>query len=73
MKLLLLTLITIITGCYSECDGDYKNGDVIYPDYAISDTLIVLDACGLNKDLKRLKPSTDLEICNVFHRHCGLK
>ena len=72
MKTLILLLL-IITGCYSECDGDYKNGDVIYPDYAISDTLVVLDACGLNKDLKRLKPSTDLGICNVSHMHCGLK
>lgn len=44
---------------------EYKNGDTLYPDYAIMDTLIVIDADNMNKFMKYA--STDDEIATIAY------
>lgn len=39
--------------------ANYSIGDTILPDYAIPDTLIVIDAKGLNKELTQLMKNPD--------------
>lgn len=52
----------------------YFNGEVLFPDYAISDTLVVNDAAALNYifDSSETKdvPATDGEINEVLRRYC---
>lgn len=52
----------------------FKNGQIIYPDYAIPETLIVINAAALNYDMGRIEQglieATDGEISTVFYKHC---
>lgn len=43
----------------------YKNGDTIYPSYAISDTVIVINAGFLNEEFKNRDIATDEDISEV--------
>jgi hypothetical protein len=55
----------------------YKNGDVLLPSYACVDTLIVLDADGLNADMALIEQGvidgTDSDIDSILHIHCKIK
>ena len=52
----------------------FKAGDILEPDYAIPERLIVVDAAGLNKDVALIEQgmieATDGEIAAVFYKHC---
>ena len=52
----------------------FKNGQIITPDYAIPETLIVINAAALNYDMGRIEQglieATDGEISTVFYKHC---
>lgn len=52
----------------------FKAGDILEPDYAIPERLIVVDATGLNKDMALIEQgiieATDGEIAAVFYKHC---
>lgn len=55
----------------------FKQGDVLYPDAVCSDTMIVNDASGLNKDMALIEQgiieATDDQIDSVFHLYCSIK
>ena len=74
-------------GCYpSKRSKDYakvvpveyfKQGQLLEPDYACPDTLIVKDAVGLNKAMGLIEQgvidATDYEIDSVLHAYCEVK
>lgn len=55
----------------------FKIGDVLAPDYAIADSLIVVDAYNLNLKMGEIEQgkidATDGEIANVFYQYCKIK
>lgn len=55
----------------------FKLGEVLLPDYAITDTLIVIDAIGLNKAVglfeQGIIEGTDRNIVDVFYKFCIVK
>lgn len=55
----------------------FKAGDILAPDYAISDTLVVVDAYNLNIKMGEIEQgkidATDGEIANVFYQYCTIK
>lgn len=55
----------------------FNAGDTLLQDMAIPDTLIVIDAIGLNKDMGKIEQgiieATDQEIATVFYNHCKIK
>jgi hypothetical protein len=75
---ILSCLIALLIGCSSCAGGNvsdieyFKEGEILLPDYACSDTLIVIDAAGLNKGMA-LIDGTDGEIDSVLHIHCKIK
>lgn len=56
---------------------EFKTGDILLPDYACSDTLIVQDATGLNKDIALIEQgiidATDSVIDSTLHIYCTVK
>lgn len=54
----------------------FKKGQILLPDYACPDTMIVRDHIGLNKALSYLEQTnsslveTDDEIDSLFHQYC---
>src|SRR5262245_41829152 len=44
----------------------FDEGEILYPGYVHADTLIVIDAKGLNKAFHEQDPATDSEIMNVL-------
>lgn len=68
-------------GCREEVKPVYveyfKNGQVLLPDYAVSDTLIVVDAEGLNKAMameeQGINDYGDSEIDSIFHHYSKIK
>lgn len=54
----------------------FKQGQILLPDYACNDTLIVRDADGLNKAIAYVEQyndtlvETDSEIDSLFHVYC---
>lgn len=50
----------------------FKNGQILYPDYACSDTLIIVDADRLNKAFEIGNLGTDSEIDSVLHLYTSL-
>lgn len=70
---------------YKGCTGHtepvnvayFKQGDILYPDYAIPDTLIVVDAAGLNKSMALIEQgiieSTDGNIAAAVYPYCIIK
>lgn len=55
----------------------FKQGDILYPDYAVPDTLIVIDAAGLNKAIAPIEQgfedATDGNIAAVMYKYCIIK
>ena len=52
-------------------EGYFKQGQILYPDYACTDTLVVFDADGLNLALKNSKAvEGDAAIDSLFHDYC---
>jgi hypothetical protein len=71
----LMLIIGVIAMAYHKKEdpapiqGQYKMGQIILPDYAHDDTLIVVNAPGLNREI--VNASTDWEIWGTLHRHCA--
>ncbi len=55
----------------------FKQGDTLLPDYACPDTLIVIDAAGLNKAIAPIEQgfedATDGNISTVMYQYCIIK
>ena len=55
----------------------FKQGDTLLPDYACPDTLIVIDAAGLNKAIAPIEQgfedATDGNISAVMYQYCIIK
>lgn len=75
----LLLIAGLITTAYHNKESQtapvpappqYKAGEMILPDYAIRDTLIVVDPVGLNRDI--VNAATDWEISEVMYLHCAI-
>lgn len=49
--------------------ANFKKGEVLLPDYAHSDTLIVVNAERLNKEIE-ICDGSDGDIDSVLHRNC---
>lgn len=83
---LFLVLIIFIIAALCSCShkekkdpvsvGYFKQGQILLPDYACQDTLIVRDAAGLNKAIAYVEQyndtlvETDSEIDSLFHVYC---
>jgi len=52
----------------------FLQGDTLMPSYACPDTLIVIDAVGLNKSFayveQQMDWGTDADIDSLLHQHC---
>lgn len=73
---LLLSLNSCIrNSCVSNVEY-FKNSDTLYPDYAIPDTLIVMDAHSLNVSMSYIEQgiieSSDKELSDLFYKYCKL-
>ena len=55
----------------------FHNGEMLLPDYAITDTLIVIDAASLNKEIGAIEQGivdgTDGDISEIFYKYCSVK
>lgn len=55
----------------------FKTGDILPPDMVCSDTLVVVDAAGLNVGFGLVEQgvidATDYQIDSIFHVHCKIK
>ena len=55
----------------------FKDGQILLPDYACADTLVVLDANGLNKAMGYIEQGivdgTDGDIDSILHIYCRVK
>lgn len=51
--------------------SQYIAGEIIYPDYAHGDTLVVIDPDGLN-DAMAVSEGTDWDINTILHRYCAV-
>ena len=55
----------------------FKDGQILLPDYVCTDTLIVLDAKGLNKGMAFIEQgfieATDDQIDSILHSHTKIK
>lgn len=52
---------------------DYVNGQVLYPEYSGSDTLVVTNAKGLNEAMQKIldnKEMGDDQYDSLFNRYC---
>lgn len=78
-KLLILALVCLITSCqkepqptapavhyYETDDTQYVNGEVLYPDYIHSDTLVVTDAAFLNWCMRYYNAECDGDISDIL-------
>lgn len=54
---------------YKENRADFKAGEILLPDYACSDTLIVVNAERLNKEINECDGG-DGDIDSILHRNC---
>ncbi len=75
----LLLIAGLITTAYHKKESQtakvpeapqFKAGQMILPDYAVLDTLIVVDPVGLNRDI--VNAASDWEIANVMYLHCAI-
>ncbi len=69
-----LLIILLIAGCTNKPDfkanrAEFKNGEVIGPDYVHEDTLRVIDGKGLNAAIDLVV--TDAEIDSVLRIYCN--
>lgn len=55
----------------------FKVGQILFPDYVCPDTLIVVDADGLNKGMGAIEQGiidgTDGDIDSILHSNCKIK
>lgn len=55
----------------------FKNGEILLPDYAHNDTLIVFNAAELNRIFDgvnvEILPTTDYDISEVLHKYCSIQ
>lgn len=56
----------------------FKNGQILLLDYAIPDTLVVMDAAGLNKAIAPIEQGytdfeSDKDIADLFYKYCIVK
>ncbi len=55
----------------------FKQGDILNPDYACPDTLIVVDAIGLNKAIAPIEQgkqdASDGNIAAIMYKYCKVK
>jgi len=73
LSIILIFLLSI--NCKSNDDKlQFSTGQVLYPDYACPDTLIVLDGPKLTKEMNNLLNNpiygSDADIDSVLHRSC---
>lgn len=81
--LLLITAVSLFAYCIHRDNNNgetlatvkyFNNGDTLLPDYAISDTLIVKNADGLNKACAEFEQDTskgsDEDYDSLFHVYC---
>ncbi len=54
---------------YETDDLSFKNGEVLYPDYAHQDTLIVVNADSLNWCMENYDIASDGDIWDVLHAY----
>lgn len=54
---------------FKENRADFKAGEILLPDYACSDTLIVVNAERLNKEINECDGG-DGDIDSILHRNC---
>ena len=85
ISIVLLAALTIYFCVYSynrdkaKESGQYHNGQILLPDYACTDTLIVTDASGLNLLMDSIKNcyhdeiETDGDYDSAFNTHCIVK
>lgn len=70
-----MALLICLADNFSDMPGpgarqNYKNGEILLPDYAHTDTLTVIDSEGLNAAMEDLQPATDQEISDILYRYC---
>lgn len=66
----LITVILFIIGIYlAGSINAYESGDIIYPDYVHSDTLVVVDGFNLSFQLEHCDGS-DSAIDSLLHVYC---
>lgn len=79
-----LLISTYLFGCLTSTNnvqpvkvGYFKPGQILFPDYACSDTLIVNDAEGLNYAMGFIEQGiidgTDGDIDSILHTYCRIK
>lgn len=51
--------------------ANFKAGEILLPDYAHDDTLVVINPSGLNRDIDNCD-GTDWEIAGALYRHCAV-
>lgn len=56
---------------FKENRADFKAGEILLPDYAHDDTLIVVNPDGLNAEIEMCDGS-DGDISAVLHRYCAV-
>lgn len=60
-----------------ETVGYFNQGQILLPDMACPDTLIVIDAIGLNKGMALIEQgfidASDYQIDSILHTHCVIK
>lgn len=76
----LFVIAILLLGCENTNPTNYTQsnyfnvGDTLYPDYACSDTLIVINAKGLNRDMALIEQgmiyASDSSIDSVIHLYC---
>jgi|GEM_PF-3020475 len=55
---------------FKENRADFKAGEILLPDYAHNDTLVVVDPVGLNSAIEDCW--TDGDIAAALYRHCAV-
>lgn len=54
---------------FKQDRANFKNGEILLPDYAHTDTIVVMDADGLNEAIEKVDGS-DGEIDSVLRLFC---
>jgi hypothetical protein len=48
----------------------FQNGDILYPDMCLQDTMVVIDSEGLNHDLNQFPDASCSEINFIINKYC---
>ncbi len=69
MKHLILLLVVLLSIGHATINpAEFRNGDILYPDYTHDDTLIVTDAYQLNFVFRTNPPQTDEDIADLLSK-----